>query len=254
MLGWLLFVWATSGAPGIWGRVLFSVHMVMHMTVAMIVPLLLVLGAPVTLALRTLKARPDKTWGPREVLLQLVHSRALANPIVAAVLFSFSLALFYWTGLFELSLTTHTGHLLMLAHFLLTGYLFTWMLIGIDPGVPRWSPLLLLVILFATISILAFLGVALTGSETLFAPDFFAQLNLPWGPDPLADQQRAGEIVWGVGAAPALVLAVIVAVQWFRRDQAETRRNDPHADRDDAEPNADSEHIARPLEETEGRL
>ena len=255
VLGWMLFVWATSGAPGIWGRVLFSVHMVMHMAVAMIVPLLLVPGAPVTLALRTLKARPDKTWGPREVLLQVVHSRAmraLANPIVAAALFFFSLALFYWTGLFELSLTTHTGHLLMLAHFLLTGYLFTWVLIGIDPGVPRWSPLLLLVILFATISFHAFFGVALTGSETLLAPDFFAQLNLPWGPDPLADQRRAGEIAWGVGEAPTLVLAVIVAVQWFRTDQAETRRKDRQADRDgDAELNAYNEHLARLREEAE---
>ena len=137
VLGWALFVWATSGAPGIWGRVLFSVHMVMHMAVAMVVPLLLVPGAPVTLALRALKARPDKTWGPRELLLQVVQSRAmrvLANPVVAASLFFFSLALFYWTGLFELSLTTHTGHLLMIAHFLLTGYLFVWVLIGIDPG------------------------------------------------------------------------------------------------------------------------
>ena len=187
VLGWVLFVWATNGAPGTWGRVLFSVHMVMHMAVAMIVPLLLVPGAPVTLALRALKARPDKTWGPREVLLQVVHSRAmrvLANPVVAAALFFFSLALFYWTGLFELSLTTHTGHLLMLAHFLLTGYLFTWVLIGIDPGVPRWSPLMLLVILFATISFHAFFGVSLTGSEALLAPDFFGQLNLPVGPGP----------------------------------------------------------------------
>ena len=255
VLGWMLFVWATSGAPGIWGRVLFSVHMVMHMAVAMIVPLLLVPGAPVTLALRTLKARPDKTWGPREVLLQVVHSRAmraLANPVVAAALFFFSLALFYWTGLFELSLTTHTGHLLMLAHFLLTGYLFTWVLIGIDPGVPRWSPLLLLVILFATISFHAFFGVSLTGSETLLAPDFFGQLNLPWGPDPLADQRRAGEIAWGVGEAPTLVLAVIVAVQWFRTDQAETRRKDRQADRDgDAELNAYNEHLARLREQAE---
>ncbi len=255
VLGWMLFAWATSGAPGIWGRVLFSVHMVMHMAVAMLVPLLLVPGAPVTLALRTLKARPDKTWGPREVLLQVVHSRAvrvLANPVVAAALFFFSLALFYWTGLFQLSLTTHTGHLLMLAHFFLTGYLFTWVLIGIDPGVPRWPPLMLLVILFATISFHAFFGVSLTGSETLLAPDFFAQLNLPWGPDPLADQRRAGEIAWGVGEAPTLVLAVIVAVQWFRTDQAETRRKDRQADRDgDAELAAYNEHLARLREEAE---
>ena len=255
VLGWMLFVWATSGAPGIWGRVLFSVHMVMHMAVAMVVPLLLVPGAPVTLALRALKARPDKTWGPRELLLQVVHSRAmrvLANPVVAAAFFFFSLALFYWTGLFELSLTTHTGHLLMIGHFLLTGYLFTWVLIGIDPGVPRWNPLMLLVILFATISFHAFFGVSLTGSETLLAPDFFGQINLPWGPDPLADQQRAGEIAWGVGEAPTLVLAVIVAVQWFRRDEQETRRKDRQADRDgDAELKAYNEHLARLRQEAE---
>ncbi len=255
VLGWALFVWATSGAPGIWGRVLFSVHMVMHMTVAMLVPILLVPGAPVTLALRTLKARPDKTWGPREVLLQVVHSRALrvlANPVVAAALFFFSLAAFYWTGLFELSLTTHTGHLLMMAHFLLTGYLFTWVLIGIDPGVPRWSPLMLLVVLFATISFHAFFGVALTGSEDLLAPDVFLQLNLPWGPDPLADQQRAGEIAWGVGEAPTLILAVIVAVQWFRADAKETARKDRQADRDDdAELRAYNERLARLREEAE---
>ena len=255
VLGWLLFVWATCGAPGTWGRVLFSVHMVMHMAVAMVVPILLVPGAPITLALRALKARTDKTWGPREVLLQVVHSRAMrvvANPVVASALFFFSLAAFYWTGLFELALTTHTGHLLMMAHFLLTGYLFVWVLIGIDPGPPRWSPLMLLVILFATISFHAFFGVALTGSETLLAPDFFLQLNLPWGPDPLADQHRAGEIAWGVGEAPTLILAVIVAVQWFRADEKESLRKDRQADRDgDAELRAYNEHLARLREEAE---
>ena len=255
VLGWALFVWATCSAPGIWGRVLFSMHMVMHMAVAMTVPLLLVPGAPLTLALRALKPRPDKTWGPREVLLQVVHSRAmrvLANPVVAAALFFFSLAAFYWTGLFQVSLTTHTGHLLMVAHFLLTGYLFVWVLIGIDPGPPRWSPLLLLVILFATISFHAFFGVALTGSETLLAPDFFGQVNLPWGPDPLLDQHRAGEIAWGFGEAPTLVLAVVVAFQWFRRDEQETRRKDRQADRDgDAELKAYNAYLARLKDEAD---
>ncbi len=257
VLGWALFVWATSGGPGIWGRVLFSVHMVMHMAVAMIVPLLLVPGAPLTLALRALPSRPDRTWGPRELLLQVVHSRAMqvvANPVVAAALFFFSLAIFYWTGLFELSLTTHTGHLLMLAHFLLTGYLFTWVLIGIDPGPPRWSPLMLLVILFVTISFHAFFGVSLTGSEQLLAPDFFGQLNLPWGPVPLADQHRAGEVAWGIGEAPTLVLAVVVAVQWFRRDATETRRLDRQADRDgDAELKAYNERLRRLRDHSDSR-
>ncbi len=195
VLGWAVFVYATCGGPGVYGRVLFSAHMVMHMVVAMLVPLLLVPAAPLTLALRALPSRPDKTWGPREVILQLVHSRylgAFANPIVAAALFFFSLAVFYYSPLFGLALSTHTGHIAMMVHFLLSGYLFVWVLIGIDPGPKRWSPLLLIVILFATMAFHAFFGVSMTGSTTLLAPDFFPRLDLPWGPDPLADQQRAG--------------------------------------------------------------
>jgi cytochrome c oxidase assembly factor CtaG len=255
VLGWALFVWATCGAPGIWGRVLFSAHMVMHMAVAMVVPLLLVPAAPLTLALRALPARPDRTWGPREVILQVVHSRVmgvLSNPVVAAALFFFSLAAFYYTGLFEIALTTHTGHLLMMAHFLLTGYLFVWVMVGIDPGPRRWSPLMLLVILFATVSFHAFFGVALTGSSTLLAPDFFQALGLPWAPAPLADQRTAGEIAWGVGEGPTLVLAVVVAVQWFRSETRDAVRQDRQADRDgDAELTAYNEHLARLRDETE---
>ena len=235
VVGWLLFVYATCGAPGIWGRVLFSTHMVMHMLVAMFVPLLLVPGAPVTLALRALKARKDKTWGPRELIMQITHSRAnrvLTNPVVAAALFFVSLAIFYYSPAFELALTTHTGHLLMMAHFLITGYLFTWVLIGIDPGPRRWNPLILLTVLFVTISFHAFFGVILTGTDTLLAPDFYGQLNLPWLPDPLADQHTAGEIAWGVGEAPTLILALMVARNWVRSDRLETRRKDRQADRD----------------------
>ena len=236
VLGWVAFSWATSGAPDIWGRVQFSVHMVMHMVVAMIVPLLLVPAAPLTLALRALPARPDRTWGPRELILQVVHSRAmgvLANPVVAAVLFFASLAAFYWSPLFEVALTTHSGHLLMLAHFFLTGYLFVWVLIGIDPGPPKWSPAILLLILFATITFHAFFGVALTSTTFVLAQDFFDQVNLPWAPSRLADQERAGEIAWGFGEAPTLVLAILVARQWFRRDRQETVRLDRQAVRDD---------------------
>lgn len=255
VLGWGLFVWATCGAPGIWGRVLFSAHMVMHMAVAMVVPLLLVPAAPLTLALRALPARPDRTWGPREVILEVVHSRVLrvlANPVVAAALFFLSLAVFYYSPLFELALTTHTGHLLMMGHFLFTGYLFVWVMIGIDPGPPRWSPLMLLVILFATVSFHAFFGVALTGSQDLLAGDFYRALDLPWMADPLGDQRTAGEIAWGVGEAPTLVLAVVVATQWFRRETRAAVRHDRRAERDgDAELAAYNARLGRLREEAE---
>lgn len=235
VLGWLAFVYATSGALEIWGRVLFSVHMLMHMIVSMIVPLLLVPAAPITLMLRALHARTDKTWGPREVILHVVHSRLmvwLANPVVAAALFFASLALFYWTPLFELALTTHTGHLMMMGHFMVTGYLFVWVLIGIDPGPPKWSPMMLLTILFATVAFHAFFGVALTEATSLLAPGFFGQIDLPWGPDPLQDQVNAGKIAWGITEAPTLILALLVALNWTRDDAREARRTDRQADRD----------------------
>ncbi|MEO7070540.1 MAG: cytochrome c oxidase assembly protein, partial [Nostocoides sp.] len=125
-----------------------------------------------------------------------------------------------------------SGHLLMIAHFLLSGYLFAWVLIGIDPGPKKWSPLMLLVILFATVSFHAFFGVILTGSQTLLAPNFFQALQLPWLTSPIKDQVTAGEIAWGVGELPTLILALLVARAWFRSDGAEAARRDRKADRD----------------------
>lgn len=247
--GWLLFVWATNGVLGIYGRVAFSWHMTLHMTEAMVIPILLVLGAPVTLALRTIRPRSDGTIGPREIVLRLVHSQAFrvaGNPVFAAVLFFLSIVAFYWTGLFELALTTHTGHLLMTAHFVLVGYLFAWVLVGVDPGPKRWSPALRLIVLFATIAFHAFFGVAMIGATSLLAPDFFGALNLAWVPDPLADQHNGGAIAWAIGELPALALALIVAAQWFRSDRADAVRGDRRADRDgDVELTAYNERLAR---------
>jgi putative copper resistance protein D len=247
VLGWAVFVYATCGAPGVYGAVLFSTHMLMHMAVAMLVPLLLVPAAPILLALRALQARPDKTWGPRELVLQVVHSRALrvlSNPVVAAALFFFSLAIFYYSPLFELALRTHTGHVLMTLHFLTTGYLFVWVLIGIDPGPKKWPPLMLLVVLFATMSFHAFFGVVMTGSTTLLAPEFFEAVKLPWMTNPLGDQHEAGAIAWGIGEAPTVALTLLVAIAWVRSDRAETKRKDRQADRDgDAELAAYNAHL-----------
>lgn len=249
VVGWLIFIWVTNGALGIYGRVAFSWHMTLHMVEAMVIPIFLVLGAPVTLGLRTLRSRADGTLGPRELLLGMVHSpvlKVIGNPIFAAAFFFMSLVVFYWTGLFELALTTHTGHLLMTAHFMVAGYLFVWVLIGVDPGPKRWSPAFRLIVLFATIGFHAFFGVSMISGTAVLAPDFFNALHLSWVPDPLADQRTGGAVAWAIGELPALVLALVVATQWFRSDKAEGVRGDRRADRDgDAELVAYNERLAR---------
>lgn len=235
--GVAVLAWATSFGPQAYIDLLFSAHMVAHMTIMMVAPILLVAGAPITLAMRTLPKRRDRSRGPREWLMVLVHSRwarFVSHPVVAAVLFAGSIIVFYYSPLFGLALSTHLGHELMEVHFLLTGYLFASAVIGVDPG--AWNPPypLRLLLLLATMAFHAFFGVALTGGNELLAADWFSRLGL--GVDALADQRTGGAIAWGIGEMPTLVLAIVLAVQWSRSDERETRRRDRAADRDgDAE-------------------
>jgi cytochrome c oxidase assembly factor CtaG/putative copper export protein len=239
LLGLAMLIYVTCGGPAVYGRVTFSGHMVMHMLLSMVVPPLLVLGGPILLALRVLPARTDGTRGPREWILAVLASRplkVLAFPPIAALVFAGSLVVFYYSDLFELSLTTHVGHELMQTHFLLAGYLFAWVLVGIDPGPNRIGYPLRLIMLFATMAFHAFFFLALMNGTSVLQPDFFGSLGRTWGRALLADQQFGGGIGWGIGEGPTLLLTLVLAVQWSRSDDRDAKRYDRAADRDgDAE-------------------
>ncbi|WP_407319443.1 cytochrome c oxidase assembly protein [Isoptericola halotolerans] len=253
--GMVVMIWTTNGAPTVYGHVVFSGHMVQHMTLAMLVPLLLVLAAPVTLLLRAVPARKDGSRGPREWVLALVHSRVgelLARPVVAAVLFAGGMIAFYFTPLFEFALTNHLGHLWMIVHFTLVGYLFANALVGIDPGPQRPSYPMRLVLLFATMVFHAFFGVVLTTGTSLLVADWYGNMGREWGLSAIEDQQRGGGIAWGIGELPTLALAIVVALQWTRSDEREARRRDRQAERDgDAELTAYNDMLARMAERDE---
>jgi cytochrome c oxidase assembly factor CtaG/putative copper export protein len=227
--GMLTLAWATSGGPAVYGHVLFSAHMIQHMLMVMVAPILLALSAPVTLAARALPGRRDGSRGPREWVLGIVHSRVarfFANPVVACVNFAGSMVVFYFTPLFGLALETYLGHLLMVVHFTLAGYLFANVLVGIDPGPRRPAYPVRLLLLFATMAFHAFFGLALVEGEVLLAPDWFGLLGRPWGPPALEDQQAGGAIAWGVSEMPMLVLAIVLAVAWTHDDERTARRRD----------------------------
>jgi cytochrome c oxidase assembly factor CtaG len=252
VLGWAVVTWSTSGAPAAYGRVSFSGHMVGHMVLSMVAPMLLVPAAPITLALRTTAVRHDDTRGVREWLLALLESRCLrilSRPVVAAVLFVGSLTAFYYSALFELALRTHVGHELMHVHFLFAGFLFVSVLIGVDP-LPYQAPYpIRLLVLFGTMTFHAFFGVDLMMGRTVLAPSYFEALGRTWGGSLLADQQAGGGFAWALGDLPTLAVALILAVQWARSDDREAKRLDRAADRDgDAELKAYNEMLARMAE------
>jgi cytochrome c oxidase assembly factor CtaG/putative copper export protein len=257
VVGLLVLTYVTSGPPAVYGRVLFSAHMVDHMTLTMVAPLFLVLGAPVTLALRALPARGDGSRGLREWLLLFVHSKfsqLVTHPLFAAANFAGSIVLFYYSDAFGFAMREHVGHELMNLHFALTGYIFVLSMIGTDP-LPRRAPFpLRLVLLLATMGFHAFFGVAIMGGTGLLAADYFGNLGRGWGPSALLDQQLGGAVAWGIGEVPTLLVAIGVAIMWSRSDERETRRTDRAADRNnDADLTAYNDMFAK-LAERDAKL
>jgi putative copper resistance protein D len=231
---------ATSSGIGRYGPAMFSVHMAEHMILSMLVPILLVLGAPVTLALRALppagRAGPP---GPREWLLAAVHSpwaRFFTHPLVTLPVFVGSYYALYFSGLFAAALPVHGAHVFMNLHFLVSGLLFFWPLIGIDPAPRRLPPAARLGILFASVPFHAFFGVALMSAGTVIGGGFYRALALPWVTEPLRDQQTGGGLAWASGELPLLLVVIVLLVQWSRQDERSARRDDRRADADgDAE-------------------
>ena len=229
-LGIAAIDFATSGGLGLYARFAFSYHMVAHMILGMIAPIWIVLGAPITLALRTLpQGRNKNEWGIRGTLLAALHSKLAifyTNPIVALLLFDGSLFALYFTGLFGGMMQSYVGHLLMNIHFILAGLLFFHVIIGIDPNPRRIPHLVRIVVVFAAMSIHAFFSVALMSTTTLIDQGYFASLKTPWLTDLLADQQMGGSIGWAMGEIPILLALVATFISWVKDDSREAKRID----------------------------
>jgi cytochrome c oxidase assembly factor CtaG/putative copper export protein len=248
-LGIVVLFYITNGGVNVYEKYLFSAHMSAHMVLTMAVPLLLVPGAPVTLAARAIRKRQDGSRGGREWILLAVHSRfagIISNPLVAAGLFAGSLWAFYYTPLIRWATTDHIGHEWMVVHFLITGYLFVQSLIGIDPVKYRLPYPFRLLLLLGTMAFHAFFGLSIMQMHGLLLADWFGAMGRTWGATPLVDQQTGGGIAWSIGEIPTVILAIVVAIQWSRSDEREMKRQDRNADRTgDAELKAYNEQLAR---------
>jgi cytochrome c oxidase assembly factor CtaG/putative copper export protein len=237
LLGCLALLFVTSSGLGRYMPAMFSMHMADHMLLSMLVPILLVLGGPVSLALRALPtAGRDDPPGMREWLLAALHSRLsrfLTNPVVATVLFVAGFYGLYLGGLFDAAVGSHMGHVAMNVHFLLSGYLFYWVVIGVDPTPRPIPPLAKVGVVFASLPLHAFFGVFLMSMQNVLGQSFYRSLHLSWHTDLLGDQRLGGGIAWAAGEIPLVVVMIALLVQWTRSDQRTARRLDRAAERDD---------------------
>jgi putative copper resistance protein D len=229
-----LAAFATVGGLGVYGQVAMSWHMVQHMTLAMVVPILVVLAAPITLVLRALPADASPGGRLRRGIIRGLHGRPaawLTFPPVAWLLFVTAPFAVYFSGVLQTTMASHWGHLLLIAHFLIVGCVFFGVVIGVDPLPHRPPHLVRVVMLLSAMAAHAMFGLVVMTTGQLLADGWFATLAVPWIADPLANQQLAGGIVWGFGEIPGLLVMVVLVVQWIRSDARAARRQDRQEDR-----------------------
>lgn len=224
------FFFATCSGLAAYDDTLLSVHMVQHMILSMAVPVFCALGAPVTLALRTLPRRPRR-W-----LLAVLHSwvaKVLTFPPLTLLLFVISPWALYFTGWYDATLHSDFLHELMHVHLVVVGLLFFTPIVGVDPVPGRVAYPFRLLLLVLTLPFHAFLGVTIMGQTDLIGHGWYPSLHrsMPWLPDAAADQHLAGGILWGSGDLVGISVFGVLFVQWVRASMAEARREDRRLDR-----------------------
>lgn len=241
--GWTIVVLATSSGFGKYSGADFAVHMGVHMTLNMVAPIFLVLGGPITLALRTLRPAPaDGPPGPREWITAVLSSRALNalyHPLLVFALYIGSYYALYFSGAFGALMRFHWAHQMMNVHFLIVGCLYFGLVVGVDP-VPRKLPHIgKLGFIMAAMPFHAFFGVILMSSGTVVGETFYRHLDQPWATDLERTQYLAGGVAWAGGEIPLLIVVIVLASQWAIQDKKDALRIDRHLDA-----RAENEHAA----------
>jgi cytochrome c oxidase assembly factor CtaG/uncharacterized membrane protein len=252
-IAWLcgigLMIWTTNAGIALYSQVSVGLHMVQHMTMAMMAPMLMVLGGPATLALRALKPSTGTQRGPREWVVWGLHSRIariVTSPFFVFPLFSLSLFVLYFTPLLSFLMGSHVGHVAMQFHFIASGYLFAWIIMGIDP-VPKplpYSARFALVLL--ALGVHGFFAVIVMMSSQPLAPEWYSIVRPDWVTDPVADTVFGGQVAWGISEIPMLFMVIVLTWHWMQRDERDARRHDRQAARDgDAQLHAYNAYLDR---------
>ena len=227
LTGLALVMVATESGVAAYDRILFSLHIVQHILLGMVAPSLLVLGAPVTLALQASSRSSQRR------ILRVLRSgpiSVLTHPLTAWLLFGTSIVTLYFTSLYELSLRNGWFHVATHAYFVLVGCLFLAHVVGLDP-IPHalgYGARLLYVVVLLPFH--TFVGVALLTMNSVIASGWYAQVERRWGATPLADQRTGAGLLWVSGELFGLLCIGIVVYQWMSAEERAAARHDRRLD------------------------
>ncbi|MFC2548340.1 MAG: cytochrome c oxidase assembly protein, partial [Corynebacterium matruchotii] len=232
LLGSITLALAMSSGIGLYMPAMFSMHMVAHMMLSMVIPVFLVLGAPLQMILTVTAPNPEEP-GLHEWVQAFIQSATLKflfHPAVNTIQFLTFFYVLYITPWYDLMVKEHAGHLIMNWVFLLSGYIYYWDMIGSDPKPRENTVLRRLAWLVFSMPVHLYFGVYLMQLSQILAEDFYRTLGLPWDIDLLHDQDVGGGIAWASGSFPLVVVFGALFLQWLKEDRNEAKAYDQRAD------------------------
>lgn len=245
VLGLALWVFTTCSGLGVYERLFFTDRAVQAVVLLMVVPLLLAMGAPVTVLVEGFGGRH------RERMLAALRgrvSKVLMFPLVSTVLLIVPPWLLYFTSWYRLSLTTDTYNVLFHVAFVAFGLAYFWPRLQLDPVGRHYHPMIGVVITVAEVIFDAALGFVLVFGSHLLVPDYWAALNRPWGMSAQLDQSWGGAVLWGLGDIAGLPFMVALIVRVIREERVRTVEVDRELDAQEAREAAAVVVEARPAE------
>jgi cytochrome c oxidase assembly factor CtaG len=223
LAGLLTILVVTCSPLAVYDRTFFWVRAVQTITLLMITPLLLALGAPIRLLLDSVRAPWLRRHGRGPV------ARALTFPPVVTVVLVAPVLVLYLTPLYDLTLRSSPVDGLVRLILVLAGFTYFWTRLGLDPT-PREDPHLVSVwIAFTEVIFDGALGLVLWLGP-LLAPAHYAAAHPGWGPDPRTDQIIGAGVLWIGGDVAGLPFIAALFVRWARDDERRAKRIDAQLD------------------------
>jgi len=217
MVGVAAIVVAVNSGLAYYDDSVFTLHIVQHYLLMDFAPPMLAFGAPMTLTLQALSRRHQSR------LARVLHSRvvrAVTHPMVTVPLYYLTMPVYLLTVLYPLSEAHPVFHDFTHLWFLVSGCLFWWRIVGLDPLQPRLGYGTRLLMLVPGIPVVSFVGISIMSMSKPIAPEHT-----------LTDTHTGGELFWILGGLLMLIGLISLIYHWMRDEELKGERLDRQLDR-----------------------
>jgi cytochrome c oxidase assembly factor CtaG len=230
-LGLGFLVIATMSWVGVYQPVLFYVRAVQTVLLVLVVPLFLVLGRPISLAIAVF----PRAGARIEVVIRSRPARILTFPAITAFALVAVPFVMYFTSWYTAVFHSATVRELTYLALMAAGFAFFWTLLRVDPVPKEYAYGVSMWITGALVIGDAFLGLSIIAYQNLIGAAYYHALARPWGPTLQSDQVIGGGALWILGDLVGLPFLAAQLIQLMREDESAAVAIDADLDARDAE-------------------